>query len=250
VLPASPEPATLRESIISISDQVSVRRVLIEAVVIVGSILLAFGIDAYWDQRKEGAEEREVLIGLESDFVDLRARLYEWGTINETGVRLIGQFLSDSLAGFDRAIADSALFMSVGTNILDQGGPLEALLASGRLELIQNQEIRARLGKWPDWLEDIHTNDRTRRESADRNIVPLLSTRGWPSFDWRGCPSAPCVPTGEMPASYLSMAQDPQLRALLNLRRASMRGAVEDHLGRIPEADQLLQLIGEELAVR
>ena len=42
-------------------------------------------------------------------------------------------------------------------NVLDHGGALDALLSLRRLELIRDREIRARLAKWPDWLEDIHT---------------------------------------------------------------------------------------------
>ena len=44
-------------------------RAFIEGVVIVGSILLAFGIQAWWDGLQEREEEREVLIGLEAEFV-------------------------------------------------------------------------------------------------------------------------------------------------------------------------------------
>lgn len=44
------------------------QRLLVEGAVIVASILLAFGIDAMWDQHKERLEEAEVLASLESDF--------------------------------------------------------------------------------------------------------------------------------------------------------------------------------------
>ena len=46
----------------------SSQRLLVEGAVIVASILLAFGIDAMWDQHKESLEEAEVLASLESDF--------------------------------------------------------------------------------------------------------------------------------------------------------------------------------------
>ncbi len=137
-----------------------------------------------------------------------------------------------------------------GDLLLGQCIPFEALLASGRLELIQNHQILTRLGKWPDWLEDIHTNDLSRREGAVLTLVPFLTARGWPDFDSWTCDSPPCVPSGKMPSSYLSMAREPELRALLYLRKASMTAAVSDHGDRIPEADQLLQLIKGELATR
>jgi hypothetical protein len=43
-------------------------RVFVEGVVIVGSILLAFGIDAAWEGRQEDAEAVEMLLGLQSAF--------------------------------------------------------------------------------------------------------------------------------------------------------------------------------------
>ena len=39
-------------------------------------------------------------------------------------------------------------------------------------------------------------------------------------------------------------------RFLAEAFEAAMRGAVEDHLGRMPEADRLLELIEEELERR
>jgi hypothetical protein len=40
-----------------VSRQIPWLRVFVEGVVIVGSILLAFGIDAWWEERQEGVEE-------------------------------------------------------------------------------------------------------------------------------------------------------------------------------------------------
>ena len=44
------------------------RDLFIEGIVIVLSILLAFGIDALWDQHQQRLEEEEILASLESDF--------------------------------------------------------------------------------------------------------------------------------------------------------------------------------------
>jgi hypothetical protein len=230
------------------SRQIPWSRFLIEGMVIVGSILLAFGIDAWWEGQQEATEEREVLIGLEADFVDLRDRLILWEGFNHTGVRLLDQFLSDSVADLDRAAADSALWYVSVVNVLDQGGPLEALMSSGRLELIRNREIRSRLSKWPDWLEDIHTNDLSRRRSA-QDLSPLLAARGWPDFDVAGCGSFLCAQTGEMPGFLLRLVRDPELRAVLLWQKLYLVAAAEDHGSRVPEADALLELIRAELAL-
>jgi len=82
------------------------------------------------------------------------------------------------------------------------------------------------------------------------NIVPNLTARGWPDFDLWSCGSVPCAQSGEMPRSYVLMARDPELRALLYLSKALLSAAADDHADRIPEADQLLRLIRGELATR
>ena len=48
-------------------------RWLIELAVIVVSILLAFGIDAWWEERQDRREEAEILAGLEREFTDYRS---------------------------------------------------------------------------------------------------------------------------------------------------------------------------------
>ena len=50
-------------------------QIAVEAVAIVASVLLAFSIDAWWDNRKDLLEEQEILLGLEIEFADLRESL-------------------------------------------------------------------------------------------------------------------------------------------------------------------------------
>ena len=47
-----------------VSSRLPLRRFFVEGVVVVGSILLAFGIDAWWDRSRERIEERVVLSGI------------------------------------------------------------------------------------------------------------------------------------------------------------------------------------------
>ena len=50
-------------------------RVIAEGVVIVGSILLAFGIDAWWEVRVQHEEETQLLADLAEEFASNRSRL-------------------------------------------------------------------------------------------------------------------------------------------------------------------------------
>jgi hypothetical protein len=119
-------------------------RLTAEATAIVISILLAFSIDAWWDDRKDIAEERELLLGLEVEFVDLRARLDKWAERNRSAALLLERYLSDSVTEMDLKSVEWVFVSAYIANVLDQGGALDALLASGRLERIRDRDIRAR----------------------------------------------------------------------------------------------------------
>ena len=61
-----------------------------EGVVIVGSILLAFGIEAWWDGMQERAEEQVVLLALQEEFT---ANITQFGPANsfrDCSNRLLG----------------------------------------------------------------------------------------------------------------------------------------------------------------
>ena len=63
-------------------------RFLLEGVVIVGSILLTFGIEAWWAERQERAEEQRLLQNLHEEFVETRESV-DIGTILNTSFRAI-----------------------------------------------------------------------------------------------------------------------------------------------------------------
>ena len=52
-------------------------RIFIEATAIVGSILLAFAIDAWWEQKKEASRAEELLTALENEWINELGRIDE-----------------------------------------------------------------------------------------------------------------------------------------------------------------------------
>jgi hypothetical protein len=231
------------------SKTIAWRQISVETFAIVVSILLAFSIDAWWDGRKDRLQEQEILLGLEIEFVDLRGRLDHWGQYNRTGMGYIERYLSDAVSEMNREAIEATFGHASLVNILDQGGAIDGLIASGRLEIISDREIRARLIKWPDWLEDIHTNDLSARSYAMREITPFLSKHGFPRTV---CPEEyfyTCSGPEAAPASYVRLAEDLEFRALLINRRAWMRAIARDHENAREEADEILNLIKARLAV-
>ncbi len=228
------------------SQAIPWKRLSAEGVAIVVSILLAFWIDAWWETQKDIAEEREILVGLEADFVDLRARLDRWSKFNREGMALIEEYLADSVGEMGPVSVERAFVYAYLVNILDQGGALDALLASGRLEKVAARDIRARLAKWPDWLEDMHTNDLSFRDYAFREIIPFLTRHGIPKVV---CPVGEfwCPQLGPISPVYLELSSDPEWRAILNVRRLSMFVTARDQENAISESDELLAMIRTRL---
>ncbi len=229
------------------SQAIPWKRLLVEGVAVVVSILLAFWIDAWWDSQKNVAEEREILVGLEAEFMDLRARLDSLSKFNHEGTALIEEYLSDSVGEMSPNSIEQLFVFVYLVNVLDQGGALDALLASGRLEKVAARDIRARLAKWPDWLEDMHTNDLSFRDYAFREILPFLTRHGIPMAV---CPAGEywCLQPGPIPPVYLELANDPEWRAMLILRRASMWAIAADQENAISESDELLAMIRTRLS--
>jgi hypothetical protein len=138
------------------SAQVPWRRVLVEAALIVVSILFAFGIQAGWEERQERQEERALLLNLQEEFDEARDTLVsaierhrQWGaltvTLAEVGTS-DGSPLPQDLApemGHISSVITGVITTHLNTGVLD--GALE----SGSLDLISNPEIRSLLAAWP-----------------------------------------------------------------------------------------------------
>ena len=227
-------------------QNVSWKRLAAEAAAIVASILLAFWIDAWWDGRKDTLEEHEILVGLKAEFVDLRSRLDQWANLNREGMAVLEKYLSDSVTGMDSESIEWVFAYAYLINVLDQGGALDALLASGRLERITDRDIRVLLEKWPDWLEDIHTNDLSFRDYGMREVVPFLTRHGIPRAI---CPEGEfvCPAPGPVPSDYLQLAEDPEFRAILTIRRILMWATARDLEHARAEADKILVMIRGQL---
>ncbi len=138
------------------SEKLPWKRLIVEAAAIVGSILLAFAIDAWWDERQERQEERQYLVTLKRDFEQTRNSLEESLQVNRQASESVLELLEivqepkNSVAEtelvrhlFDvfRAHYPTAVF-----------GTFHDMVNSGDLRLIQSGELRLNLAQFEsDW---------------------------------------------------------------------------------------------------
>jgi hypothetical protein len=139
------------------------RKYVYEAIVIVLSILLAFTIDAWWDNKGNETQKEALLLVLKEDFIAAKTQLVEQ---KETHLR-IERNLENLLKWSDSTYLSEELKIQFDTllgvlfwrEIYDPPlGTLESIISSSRFDMIENDSLTAKLTKWPSMVS--HLNER------------------------------------------------------------------------------------------
>jgi len=152
-------------------------RIFAEGVAIVVSILLAFGIQAWWDGVQEREEEQALLAGLLAEFEtnveQLDLRISEHNMLSSTGRDLQQRLL---VAGRNEVtVPDSLLFsLFVNTSYDATLGTLGEAQSAGRLGLIRNQPLRGTLSAWQGLLEDAQEEAEIAARLHTQNFLALF----------------------------------------------------------------------------
>jgi hypothetical protein len=181
-------------------------------VVVVLSILIAFGVDAWWDGYRAAQEEAETMAALRTDFENSLALLENrWIPVHtatmEASFELlwIAQRGPDPFPGVDTldleafsadfllpvsgepfgapartvAVRDSVLAVALFDATFDPTlSALDALLQSGSLGRIRNRALRTALARFPALLEDSNDEERRTRDLVNQRLRPALSRAG------------------------------------------------------------------------
>ena len=164
------------------SDPIRAKRLIIEGLTILLSILTAFGIDAWWDWSRDRGDEAELLGQLRAEF---GANLE---VMDETVYRHERSISSgESLLGMVRTTPDVAVEAQLDTlfrwalwpaHYNPATGALDATISSGRLDLIRNDTLRNRLAGWDGVLSDLLLDEQTRRNWVFDHMIPLVAEFG------------------------------------------------------------------------
>lgn len=162
-------------------------RIAAEAVAIVGSILLAFGIDAAWDARQDRSTERQIIADLRADFdstmVSLEGALARTIQARDASLALLDHTgPAPRLASAERFDSLLPLVSSEGT-FDPTNGTLASLLSSEGLQVISNYEVRALLSKWSQELDNTRRIEDAKHDDYRESLnvylaqhVPLRAT--------------------------------------------------------------------------
>ncbi len=152
------------------------KRIAVEAVAIVGSILLAFAIDAWWQNRTERIIEINYLQALQDDLIRSLDYLSEDEVVQQRQVEYLEALLSTNSDTPDsdelRRWIDDGLF-DVGT-YQPQISALRDLESSGQTKIIRNPEIRQALASARQRIDSLEATQRDFQQSQQTLIDPFL----------------------------------------------------------------------------
>ena len=177
----------------------------LEGVVIVVSILLAFALDAWWDSRGQRQEETQVLENLRSEFQAAGSQLDRYLIVDQTTLTSIEAILGSARAAHaageaqvEVATVDLARTL-IGPTFDPRTGTLDGLLASGRLGILRNQDLRQRLAAWPGLLADAAEEEAKSEALIRDQMEPIL----WKQMDISPARTLPVEVTEEACSNVL-----------------------------------------------
>jgi len=160
-------------------DRGTVAKLALEGLVVVFSILVAFALDAWWDERQLVRETAEDLAIVEYELAEnIRLVKFTMDTLNQV-VAANRDLVAQLLARPDAAtvdVPDTVAFWSLFSHpTFDPSfGATDAWIASGRLQSLESTALRRRLASVRGKVEDVVEEQRIAREISVQQIYPLV----------------------------------------------------------------------------
>jgi hypothetical protein len=141
------------------TQHIAWKRLLIEATAIVASILLAFMIDAWWDdtQQRESdtAQLHGVLNELESHRLLLAEAMKSHQTTVDLGYELFSLLSADQIAAEEARITEVIDLLFNFYRINAPFGSLQTAMSSGAIARMSDVQLASDVASWPTTIEDL-----------------------------------------------------------------------------------------------
>ncbi len=157
-------------------------RLLLEALVVIGSILAAFAIDAWWDGRGDRQAERALLARLQADLATLRPELEsveaEHRERRDACVALLEMLSVGDVLPTTPEVDRLVAWAFIGARTFRPGsGAAEAFLSGDGSRLVRNQRLADLLLTWPGLVEELQEEESNLERGAAERWVPYLAAR-------------------------------------------------------------------------
>ncbi len=234
------------------------KRIGVEAVAIVASILVAFALDAWWAEKQLENEIAEDLAIVEYELAE-NIRLVKLAvdtmnravTANNTLVATLQAHAESTTVEVPTALVFWSIFMNP---TLDPSlGGTDAWIAAGRLGSIESPVLRQRLASVRGKFEDVIEEQRDARDIGIRQIYPLIQDNIGDigpinQLFADGLHARQGKPVSEVSdAGTMSFPNSDALRFTLQARTLWYEASIKESLDFQVELEQIQVLVSEEV---
>lgn len=164
------------------NQEIPWKRISVEAIAIVASILLAFGIDAWWDERLERSNEQVLLTRLSTEFSSNLNRIdqVKYSFIVDASLKLF-RVIDEAMLIEESTVEvpTGMLKISLISAVFEADMPiLDALTKAGKLDVVDESRIVAAVSVWERQLRDYTSGAERERRNVDTLLLPALYKRG------------------------------------------------------------------------
>ena len=234
------------------SNKLPWRRIITEGSVIVVSILLAFAIDAWWNERIERAQEREHLQSMRDEFktsIDGAKAILESIQTHAADVDSLIASLKTVEQGQSITVSDKILGSINMWRTTDVStSTLNALMSSGNLNQLSNPELRAELAGLPALILDMTEDEILSQKFAENTMSVHLVKLGLAEIVYanRGGDDEVVKLFQKVPKE-ITVPHTPELIGLLTIRRVHLAYSEVTIPGVVAYLEKLIAMIDEEL---
>jgi hypothetical protein len=176
------------------SQKIPWKRIAAEGVAVVVSILIAFAIDAWWQEHIEDQREHDILISLLDDFEKSKVNINDWRefhvAVQKRTLKLLEAVTASEMLltndEVERLLGDLIWWDSVSHFPM---GALNSLIYGGELSVIKDDVLRRLLANWPSRINNVGMAQRQDYDFFSNVFMPFLRGNGYlPKMTTLGTP--------------------------------------------------------------
>lgn len=230
---------------------------LLEVLVLIIGVYGAFTLDNWNEERKSREKERTLLVNLQRDFSLRHQELLEFKEVRKKAIASIS-YLNQAIADQDhprpKPAMDSCMVNILnGMTFNDQFKMLDVLFSTGMINDLKNEKLKQHLLLWPQQVEEMMEEQRSRLKLYESHIEPLLLKHIalreiYELFSFRGY-ALPKGSTATYPSDYPGLLINPIFeRYLASLEAILVVNEIDSEI-LIQNAQEILILLEKETTI-
>lgn len=156
-------------------------RIAAESAAIVASILLAFAIDAWWQERSDRKAELVLLERLRADYIEIQSSLRlveeEHRKARNACIYLLAMAIGDLLPATTEVDRMVAIVFLTSRTFNPGSGAVASFISSDGAQLLRNQLLADKLLAWSSLVEELQEEEANLQKGVAERWSPYIASR-------------------------------------------------------------------------